>query len=39
LKVLIVEDHAVSRKMVEMLIKPMVKKYDLAKDDQIALDF
>jgi len=38
LKVLIVEDDAVSRKMIEMLIKPMVKKYDLAKDGQIAFD-
>jgi len=38
LKVLIVEDDAVSRKMIEMLIKPMVKEYDLAKDGQVAFD-
>jgi len=38
LKVLIVEDNAVSRKMIEMLIKPMVTKYDLANDGQIAFD-
>ncbi len=38
MKVLIVEDNAVSRKMIEMLIKPMVTKYDLANDGQIAFD-
>jgi two-component system, chemotaxis family, chemotaxis protein CheY len=38
-KVLIVEDDAISRKMIEMLIKPFTEKYDLAKDGQIALDF
>jgi len=39
LKVLIVEDDAVSRKMIEMLIKPLADKYDLAKEGLMALDF
>lgn len=39
MKVLIVEDDAVSRKMIEMLMAPLTKKYDLAEDGQIALDF
>ncbi len=39
MKVLIVEDDAVSRKMIEMLMKPLVDKYDLAKDGLIAMDF
>ena len=39
MKVLIVEDDAVSRKMIEMLIKPFTENCDLAKDGQIALDF
>ena len=39
MKVLIVEDDAVSRKMIEMLIKPLAEEYSLAKDGEIALDF
>lgn len=39
MKVLIVEDDAVSRKMIEMIMKPLVKEYSLAKDGKIALDF
>lgn len=39
MKVLIVEDDAVSRKMIEMLIKPLADKYDLAKEGLMALDF
>ena len=39
MKVLIVEDDAVSRKMIEMLIKPLVDKFDLAKDGLIAMEF
>ena len=39
MKVLIIEDDAVSRKMIEMIIKPIAKEYDLAKDGGIALDF
>jgi two-component system, chemotaxis family, chemotaxis protein CheY len=39
LKVLIVEDDAISRKMIEMLMKPLANKYDLAKDGLIAMDF
>ena len=39
MKVLIVEDDAVSRKMIEMIMKPLTKEYSLAKDGEIALDF
>jgi len=39
LKVLIVEDDAVSLKMIEMLMKPFTKKSDLAKDGLIANDY
>ncbi len=39
MKVLIVEDDAVSLKMIEMLMKPYAKKYDLAKDGLIANDY
>ncbi len=39
MKVLIVEDDAVSRKMIEMIMKPLVKEYSLAKDGKVALDF
>ena len=39
MKVLIVEDDAVSRKLIEMLIKPLADEYDLAEDGLIAMDF
>ena len=39
MKVLIVEDDAVSLKMIEMLMKPFTKKSDLAKDGLIAKDY
>ncbi len=39
MKVLIVEDDAVSRKMIEMIMKPLAKEYSLAKDGEVALDF
>ena len=39
MKVLIVEDDAVSRKMIEILMKPLVDKCDLAKDGLIAKEF
>lgn len=39
MKVLIVEDNAVSRKMIEMLMKPMAKEYDMAKNGLLAMNF
>jgi two-component system, chemotaxis family, chemotaxis protein CheY len=39
MKVLIVEDDAINRKMIEMILKPIAEEYDLAKDGQIALKF
>jgi two-component system chemotaxis response regulator CheY len=36
LNVLIVEDDAISRKMIEMLMKPIANEYDLAEDGKIA---
>ena len=39
MKVLIVEDDAVSLKMIEILMKPYAKTYDLAKDGLIANDY
>ena len=39
MKVLIVEDNAVSLKMIEMLMKPFTKISDLAKDGLIATDY
>lgn len=38
-RVLIVEDDVISRKMIEMLMKPLAKECSLAKDGEIALDF
>lgn len=39
MKVLIIEDDSVSRKVIEMLIAPITKDYNLAKDGLIAIDF
>lgn len=39
MKVLIVEDDAISRKMIEMLMKPYTDKYDMAEDGHLAMDF
>jgi len=39
LKVLIVEDDAISRKMIEIFMKPLTEEYNLAKDGEVALDF
>ncbi|MDA3940592.1 MAG: response regulator [Spirochaetia bacterium] len=36
MNVLIVEDDAISRKMIEMLMKPIANEYDLAEDGKIA---
>ena len=38
MKVLIVEDDAISRKMIEMIMKPLVKEYSLAMDGEVALE-
>ena len=38
MKVLIVEDDAISRKMIEMIMKPLVKEYNLAMDGEVALE-
>ena len=39
MKVLIVEDDAISRKMIEIFMKPLTEEYNLAKDGEAALDF
>lgn len=39
MKVLIVEDDAISRKMIEIFMKPLTEEYNLAKDGEVALDF
>ena len=39
MKVLIIEDDPISRKMILVLMKPMAEECDLAKDGLIAIDF
>ena len=39
MKVLIVEDDAISRKMIEMIMQPLTEEYSLAIDGEAALDF